>query len=187
MFQQKYTSLSLNLSFSTAHHLCPKTNFMHSSNQIQHGTKLHHSWAQLWHNCTPTQWIFNWNRLITGKHPTVRQPLCYQCQGQVFFYIHGPVHCELNLITVQPDATYSVYYISVGSSTCFGCWHPSSGARTTVITASGIDLPGLLPSALIVELELIHVYRTVGIHLLWITTYHTIHMNQFQLNDESGW
>ena len=44
-----------------------------------------------------------------------------------------------NLITVQQDATYSVYYISVGSSTCFGCWHPSSGACTTVITASGID------------------------------------------------
>jgi len=30
-----------------------------------------------------------------------------------------------NLITVQQDATYSVYYISVGSSTCIGCWHPS--------------------------------------------------------------
>jgi len=27
--------------------------------------------------------------------------------------------------------------------------------------------PDLLPSALIFELELIHVYRTVGIHLLW--------------------
>ena len=26
-----------------------------------------------------------------------------------------------NLITVQQDAAYSVYYISVGSSTCFGC------------------------------------------------------------------
>jgi len=26
-----------------------------------------------------------------------------------------------NLITVQQDATYSVYYISVGSSTRFGC------------------------------------------------------------------
>ena len=33
-------------------------------------------------------------------------------------------HCDklqLNLITVQQDATYSVYYISVGSSICFGC------------------------------------------------------------------
>ena len=74
---------------------------------------------------------------------------------------------------------YSVYYISVGSSTYFGCWHPSSGARTTVITASGTGQPGLLPFALVVELELIHVYRTVG-------TYRTIAMNQFQLN-ESGW
>ena len=56
-----------------------------------------------------------------------------------FFYIHGSVPRESNLITVQQDATYSVYYISVGNSTCFGCCHPSSGARTTVITASGID------------------------------------------------
>ena len=48
-------------------------------------------------------------------------------------------HIGTKLVTVQQDATYSVYYISVGSSTCFGCWHPSSGARTTVITASGID------------------------------------------------
>ena len=57
----------------------------------------------------------------------------------LYIYIHGSVHRESNLITVQRDATYSVYYSSVGSSTCFGCWHPSSGARTTVITAAGID------------------------------------------------
>ena len=55
------------------------------------------------------------------------------------FYIHGSVQRDSNLITVQQDATYSVYYISVGSSTCFVCWHPSSRALTTVITASGID------------------------------------------------
>jgi len=42
------------------------------------------------------------------------------------------------LTTVQQDATYSVYNISVGSCTCFGCWHPSSGALTAVITAPGI-------------------------------------------------
>ena len=46
---------------------------------------------------------------------------------------------EVYLIIVQLDATYSVYYISVGSSTCFRCWHPSSGARAAVITACGID------------------------------------------------
>ena len=58
------------------------------------------------------------------------------------YFIHLVLHVTAklsNLITVQQDATYSVYYISVGSSTCFGCWHPSSGVRTTVITASGID------------------------------------------------
>jgi len=38
------------------------------------------------------------------------------------FHIHGSVHRESNFITVQQDATYSVYYISVGSSTCFVCW-----------------------------------------------------------------
>ena len=43
----------------------------------------------------------------------------------------------LNFIIVQQVATYSVYYISVGSSTCFGCWHTSSGAGTAVITSSG--------------------------------------------------
>ena len=37
------------------------------------------------------------------------------------FCRHGSVHRESNLITVQQDATYAVYYISVGSSTCFGC------------------------------------------------------------------
>ena len=59
----------------------------------------------------------------------------------------------MNLIIVQQDETYSVYYISAGSSTYFGCWQPSSGARTAVITASGTGQPGLLPSALVVELE----------------------------------
>jgi len=43
---------------------------------------------------------------------------------------------EINLIIFQQDETYSDYYISVGSSTCFGGWYPSSGVRTTVITAS---------------------------------------------------
>ena len=57
----------------------------------------------------------------------------------LLFYIHGSVHRESNLTTLPQDAIYSVYYISVGSSTCFGCWHPWSGACTTVITASGID------------------------------------------------
>jgi len=73
-----------------------------------------------------------WNTLITvGK---IYQKLNSQ------LYVHGSVHRESNLITVQQDAAYSVYYISVGSSTCFVFWHPSSGARTAVITASGINI-----------------------------------------------
>jgi len=49
------------------------------------------------------------------------------------------MHRESNSITVQQDANHSVYYISVGSYTYFVCRHLSTGARTTVITASGID------------------------------------------------
>ena len=85
------------------------------------------------------------NEFNTADRTTAR---CRELQTEVIiwmklignkFYMHGSVHRESNLITVQQDATYSVYYISVGSSTCFGRWHPSSGAGTTVITASGID------------------------------------------------
>jgi len=36
------------------------------------------------------------------------------------FYIHGSVHRESKLITVQKYATLFSLYISVGSSTCFG-------------------------------------------------------------------
>ena len=54
------------------------------------------------------------------------------------FYVHGSVHRESNLKLSNKMWLYSVYYISVGSTTCLGCWHPSSGAGTAVITASGI-------------------------------------------------
>jgi len=55
------------------------------------------------------------------------------CHTTLHFIYMGPCIVNRYLMIVQQDATYSVYYISVGSSTCFGCWHPSSGARTTVI------------------------------------------------------
>ena len=50
--------------------------------------------------------------------PPVKQLCIITCH---VFNIHGSVHRESNLITVHQDVTYSVYYISVGSSTCFGC------------------------------------------------------------------
>ena len=43
-----------------------------------------------------------------------------ECDRTDFFYIRGSVHRELNLTIFQLDVTYSVYYITVGSSTCFG-------------------------------------------------------------------
>jgi len=41
------------------------------------------------------------------------------------------------------------------------------GSNTIEIRRIVSTYPDLLPSALVVELELIHVYHTVGIHLLW--------------------
>ena len=41
------------------------------------------------------------------------------------------------------------------------------GNNTIGIKRIVFTYPDLLPSALVVELEQIHVYRTVGIHLLW--------------------
>ena len=53
--------------------------------------------------------------------PGFGAPLRYGKHRVSEFYIHGSVHRESNFITVQQDATYSVYSISVGSSTCSGC------------------------------------------------------------------
>jgi len=53
--------------------------------------------------------------------------------------MHGSVHRNSNFIIFKKDATYSVYYISVGNPTYFVCCHPSSGVGATVNTASGID------------------------------------------------
>jgi len=45
---------------------------------------------------------------------------------------------------------YTVYYILVNCSTCFGWYlHPSSGAHITVITASGTGQLFLLPAAIV--------------------------------------
>ena len=79
------------------------------------------------------KWHEHWKQMIISR---LQIPQIWSRSVWIFSY---KIISHVNLITVQHDATYSVYYISVGSSTCFGCWHSSSGARTTVITASGID------------------------------------------------
>ena len=58
-------------------------------------------------------------RLYTTSSSLLVKNILFNISGE--FYIHESVHRESNSITVQQDATYSVYYISVGSSTCFGC------------------------------------------------------------------
>ena len=56
-----------------------------------------------------------------------------------FFNVHGSVHRNNILIYIQLDATLHSLFISGNCSTCFGWYHhPSSGAQTTVSTASGI-------------------------------------------------
>jgi hypothetical protein len=55
--------------------------------------------------------------------------------------IYGSVHCKYILVYVyiQQDATLHSLFISGNCSTRFGWYfHPSSGAHTTVSTASGI-------------------------------------------------
>ena len=49
------------------------------------------------------------------------------------------MHCKYIPIYIQQDATLDSLFISGNRSTCFGWYfHPSSGAHTTVSTASGI-------------------------------------------------
>jgi len=51
----------------------------------------------------------------------------------------GSVHHNNILIYIQQDAKLYSLFLSENCSTCFGWYlHPSSGAQTTVSTASGI-------------------------------------------------
>jgi len=51
----------------------------------------------------------------------------------------GSVHRKYIQICIQKDANFHILFITGNCSTCFGWYlHPSSGAHTTVSTASGI-------------------------------------------------
>jgi hypothetical protein len=55
------------------------------------------------------------------------------------FNVHGSVHRKYILIYIQQAATLHSLFISGNCSTCFGRYfHLSSGAHTTVSTASGL-------------------------------------------------
>jgi len=104
------------------------------------------------------------------------------------------------LIIAQQDANYSVYYISIGSSTCFGCWQPIIRSSYNCNYSSCYWLTGstTIRSRCWVGTDSCvsygrYVYSTVGISTVrytWIRyTYRTIHMNQVYLpydTHESG-
>jgi len=70
------------------------------------------------------------------------------------FNLQGSVHPKYILIYIQQDAMLHILFISGNCSTCFRWYlHPSSGAHTTVSTASGTVKPLLLPVAIVEELE----------------------------------
>jgi len=102
-----------------------------------------------------------WNQ-IEKKH----QPNATIATKQPLYYIRPYfAYFKLNNCSTRCDCIQFIY-ISVDSSTCFRCWQPSSsGAPTTVITASGTGQPGLLPSAVIVELELICLFPLYVVHI----------------------
>jgi len=55
------------------------------------------------------------------------------------FNVYGSVHRKYVPIYIQQDAALHSLFISGNCSTCLGWYvHPSSGAHTTVSTASGI-------------------------------------------------
>ena len=57
----------------------------------------------------------------------------------LFFNVHGSVHRNNILIYIQQDATlHSLFYLETALHVSGWYHHPSSGAQTTVSTASGI-------------------------------------------------
>ena len=75
----------------------------------------------------------------------------------LFYNIHGSAHRNnILLYKSQQDAHVTEFILSDNCSTCFGRYlHPSSGALTTVTTASGNRYTLLLSAANMEELELI--------------------------------
>jgi len=79
------------------------------------------------------------------------------------FNIHGSVHRNnILLYKSQQEAQVTQFILSDNCSTCFGRYHhPSSGAQTTVTTASDNRYTVLLSVAIVEELELVSTQQSV--------------------------
>jgi hypothetical protein len=72
------------------------------------------------------------------------------------FNVYGSVHLKYIpiYVCIQQDTTLHSLFISGNCSTCFGWYlHPSSGAHTTVFTASGICHTVTVFATIVEELE----------------------------------
>jgi hypothetical protein len=97
------------------------------------------------------------------------------------FNVYGLVHCKYIPIYVyiQQDAMLRSLFISGNCSTCFGWYfHPSSGAHTTVSTASDI-------CHTVTAICCYHGRAGTGLSVLWVAyaddgwKYHPKHVQQF--------
>ena len=104
------------------------------------------------------------------------------------------MHCKYIPIYIQQDATLHSLFISGNCSTCFGCYfHPSSGADTTVPTASGIchtvaatcRLAGTCDANIFqyisnkIQLYTVYLYLETDLHVSGVTFTH--HQERIQL------
>jgi hypothetical protein len=85
----------------------------------------------------PFQWDTRWCMCTTRRRSYAH--LWTGVNAHETFNVYGSVHRKYIPIYIQQDATLHSLFISGNCSTCFGWYlHPSSGAHTTVFTASGI-------------------------------------------------
>jgi hypothetical protein len=77
--------------------------------------------------------------ILGYKRPSKRGSIPGRDKSFFLFAVYGSVHRKYILLYIQQDATLHSLFISGNCSTCFGWYHhPTSGAHTTVSTASGI-------------------------------------------------
>ena len=97
-------------------------------------------WTKIWTQGLPVtnQACLVLETNVGSKHTFIHSSMARYSASFFKFNVHGSVHRKYILIYIQQDATLHSLFISGNPSTCFGWYlHPSSGAHTTVSTASG--------------------------------------------------